>query len=97
MMAIAGIIGTGGAASYISRCLGESRNEQAAKTLATGGVVLSVIIGLVVTILGVIFLKPLVTLLGGLVPIRSRMHIPMYWFLSSVRYRLWATMLSDNF
>ncbi len=63
MMAIAGIIGTG-AASYISRCLGESRNEQAAKTLATG-VVLSVIIGLVVTILGVIFLKPLVTLLGA--------------------------------
>nr|WP_319474191.1 MATE family efflux transporter [uncultured Sphaerochaeta sp.] len=63
MMAIAGIIGTG-AASYISRCLGESRNEQAAKTLATG-VVLSVIIGLVVTILGVIFLKPLITLLGA--------------------------------
>lgn len=63
MMAIAGIIGTG-ASSYISRCLGEDRKEQAEKTLATG-VFLCLGIGIVVTALGIAFLKPLVSLLGS--------------------------------
>lgn len=63
MMAIAGIIGTG-AASYISRCLGEENKEQAEKTLATG-VFLCFLIGLTATLLGVAFLKPLVSLLGA--------------------------------
>ncbi len=63
MMAIAGIIGTG-ASSYISRCLGEDRKEQAEKTLATG-LAISFGIGLVVTVLGIAFIRPLVSLLGS--------------------------------
>jgi putative MATE family efflux protein len=62
-MALAGVIGTG-AASYISRALGEQRNEEADKTLTIGMAYL-VLIGLVVTLFGLIFLPELVALLGA--------------------------------
>mgnify|MGYP001344736635 FL=1 len=62
LMALAGIIGTG-AASYISRCLGEKNNEQADKTLSIGMGV-CIILALVVMISGIIFIKPLITILG---------------------------------
>lgn len=63
MMAISGIIGTG-AASYISRCLGEKSYMLAGKTLSTG---LSIVVGLsiIVTILGLIFCTPLMKALGA--------------------------------
>ena len=59
MMAIAGIIGTG-AASYISRCLGEENKEQAEKTLATG-VFLCFLNGLTAPLFGGAFIKPQVS------------------------------------
>ena len=63
MMAIAGIIGTG-ASSYISRSLGEKEYDRANKTLSTG---VAIIIGLgaFVTVLGLIFLAPLMRALGA--------------------------------
>ena len=63
MMALGGIIGTG-ASSYISRSLGEKKQEQADKTL-TIGLVLGIFLGVIVTISGIIFLKPLVSVLGA--------------------------------
>ena len=62
-MAIAGIVGTG-AASYISRCLGEDSHENASKTLSIG-IVLAVCLGLILAIFGVIFIDTIVKLLGA--------------------------------
>lgn len=63
MMAIAGIIGTG-AASYISRCLGKKDYDSANKTISTGiGIVVG--LGAIVTVLGMVFMSPLVTALGA--------------------------------
>ncbi len=63
MMAIAGIIGTG-ASSYISRSLGEKNYERANKTLSTG-VAIVIGLGVIVMVLGLIFLSPLMKALGA--------------------------------
>jgi multidrug efflux pump len=63
LMSLAGVVGTG-AASYISRCLGEKNNEQADKTL-TIGIGLCIMLGLVMMIAGILFIKPLITILGA--------------------------------
>ncbi len=63
MMSISGIIGTG-AASYISRCLGEQDYERAHKTLSTG-VAIVVGLGIIVTVLGLICITPLMRALGA--------------------------------
>ncbi|MEA4852904.1 MAG: MATE family efflux transporter [Christensenella sp.] len=63
MMAIASIIGTG-AASYISRCLGEKDYSQANRTLSTG-IAICVGLGIIITILGYVFLSPLMYALGS--------------------------------
>ncbi len=63
MMALGGMIGTG-ASSYISRCLGEKKQDQADKTL-TIGFFLCILLGAVVTVVGLLFLKPLVSVLGA--------------------------------
>ncbi len=62
-MGIASIIGTG-ASSYISRCLGKNDYKEASKT-TTIAVVLLLCISLVVSIFGIIFIKPLVSILGA--------------------------------
>lgn len=63
MMAIAGIIGTG-ASSYISRSIGENDFDRANKTLSTG---IAIILGLgaLVTVLGLVFLSPLMRAMGA--------------------------------
>ncbi len=63
MMAIAGIIGTG-ASSYISRSLGENDYDRANKTLSTG-LAIVVVLSALVTILGLVFLTPLMKALGA--------------------------------
>ena len=63
MMALAGIIGTG-AASYISRCLGEKNQEQADKTLAIS-IVICIVLGLFTMLAGILLLKPLISVLGA--------------------------------
>lgn len=63
MMAVAGIIGTG-ASSYISRSLGESDFDRANKTLSTG-IAIVVVLGALVTVLGLVFLSPLMQALGA--------------------------------
>lgn len=62
-MGIASIIGTG-ASSYISRCLGKNDYEEANKT-TTIAVALLAIASLIVTVVGLIFINPLVTTLGA--------------------------------
>lgn len=62
-MALATIVGTG-AASYISRCLGNKQPEQANKTL-TIGLAICIMLGTLVTLSGIAFLKPLITVLGA--------------------------------
>lgn len=63
MMAIATIVSTG-AASYISRCLGKKDNQSANKTLSTGTAICTGL-GVLVMAVGLIFLKPFITLLGA--------------------------------
>ena len=63
MMALGGMIGTG-ASSYISRSLGEKRQAQADKTL-TIGFFLCIFLGAIVTLVGLVFLKSLVSVLGA--------------------------------
>lgn len=63
LMAIATIISTG-AASYISRSLGKKDNATANKTLSTGFAICTGI-GVIVTIVGIVFLKPFITVLGA--------------------------------
>lgn len=62
-VAIASIVGNGGA-SYIARCIGADRRERAIQTL-TIGLELLLISGLLLTILGAIFIDPIVGLLGA--------------------------------
>ncbi len=63
MMAMATIVSTG-AASYISRCLGKKNDESANRTLSTGAAICTGL-GIIVMALGLIFLKPFITLLGA--------------------------------
>ncbi len=63
MMALGGMIGTG-ASSYISRSLGEKRQDLADKTLSIG-FVLCIILGALITAIGLLFLKPLISVLGA--------------------------------
>ncbi|MCR5596207.1 MAG: MATE family efflux transporter [Lachnospiraceae bacterium] len=53
-----------GSGNYISRMLGKKEIENA-KTMAAKGVILGLITGVVILILGIIFVKPLAFLLGG--------------------------------
>ena len=63
MMAIVTIVSTG-ASSYISRCLGQKDSQSANKTLSTG-IAISTGLGCLVMAVGLIFLKPFITLLGA--------------------------------
>lgn len=62
-VAIASIVGNGGAV-YIARCIGADRRDRAAHTL-TIGLELILFSGLVLTIIGSIFIDPIVTILGA--------------------------------
>ncbi len=62
-IAIAGIVGNGGA-SYIARCIGAEKREEAEHTL-TIGFELIVISGIVIALLGSVFINPIVTVLGA--------------------------------
>ena len=63
LMGMASIIGTG-ASSYISRCLGMNDYEQANKTTSISAGLL-LLISIVVSILGILFCKPIVMALGA--------------------------------
>lgn len=63
MVAIAGIVGNGGA-SYIARCIGAEKKEEAEHTL-TIGFELILISGVIIAILGLVFLNPIVNILGA--------------------------------
>jgi len=63
MMAIATIVSTG-AASYISRCLGNKDDESANRTLSTG-IAICTGLGILVMTAGLLFIKPFITLLGA--------------------------------
>lgn len=63
IMAFASMIGTGGAA-YASIKLGEKEDKDAEKIL-TNQYVLALIVGILVMVLGLIFIKPLLTLFGA--------------------------------
>lgn len=63
LMAIATIVSTG-AGSYISRCLGRRDHNAADRTLSTG-VAICTGMAILVMIIGLIFLKPLILLLGA--------------------------------
>ena len=58
LMAIASVIGTG-AASYISRSIGEGKLPRASQTLTTG-LVACVVMGCVVTLAGSLAIEPIV-------------------------------------
>ncbi|MCQ2548297.1 MAG: MATE family efflux transporter [Clostridia bacterium] len=62
LIAIAGIVGNGGA-SYIARCLGAKKMEEAEHTL-TIGFELIILSSIVITALGLLLIDPLVNLLG---------------------------------
>jgi len=53
-----------GGGSYVSRLLGERRKEEAEKVLATY-TVLSFIVGIVLSVIGIIFLEPILRILGA--------------------------------
>lgn len=63
MIAISGIVGNG-ASSYIARCLGKKDFDEANHTL-TIGFRMIVSISIVMTVLGLVFINPLVNLLGA--------------------------------
>lgn len=63
MMAVATIVSTG-AASYISRCLGKKDDKSANRTLSTG-IAICTGLAVIVMTLGLVFLKPFITLLGA--------------------------------
>ncbi len=63
MVAISGIVGNGGA-SYIARSIGAGKKEEADHTL-TMGFELIVISSAVLTVLGILFLDPIVRILGA--------------------------------
>ena len=63
MMAVTTIVSTG-AASYISRCLGKNDKEQANQTLSTG-IAICIGLGIVIMILGMVFLDSFIVMLGA--------------------------------
>ena len=63
IIAISGIVGNGGA-SYIARCIGANKNDEANHTL-TICFELLIISSIILTILGCIFINPIVKLLGA--------------------------------
>ncbi len=63
MIAISGIVGNGGA-SYIARCIGAGEKDEANHTL-TIGFEMIMISSVILTALGILFINPLVTLLGA--------------------------------
>lgn len=63
MVAIAGIVGNGGA-SYIARCIGANKEDEANHTL-TVCFEMIVISSVILTIIGLIFIDPIVTVLGA--------------------------------
>ena len=63
LMAIASVIGTG-AASYISRSIGEEKLQRASETLTTG-LIACMLMGLLVTIMSLFSLTPIVNCLGA--------------------------------
>lgn len=89
MMAISGIIGTG-ASSYISRCLGKLDYEKASKVLSSG-ITICFIIGVFVTIVGSIFITPIVNALGA-----NKAIFP-YAFDYSIVLIFGATIIMCNF
>lgn len=63
MIAVSGIAGNGGA-SYIARCIGADRKDEANHTLMIG-FELILTAGIVITAFGIIFIDPIVKLLGA--------------------------------
>lgn len=63
MIAISGIVGNGGA-SYIARCIGAERKEDADHTL-TIGFEMILYSGIVLSVLGILFINPIVRVLGA--------------------------------
>lgn len=63
MIAISGIVGNGGA-SYIARCIGAGKQEEAERTLSIGWGLI-VLSGAAMTLLGLALLNPIVRLLGA--------------------------------
>lgn len=63
MIAISGIVGNGGA-SYIARCMGAQDEEKARHTLTIGFEMIG-LFGILMTVLGLLFLRPIVTILGA--------------------------------
>lgn len=63
MIAVSNIVGTG-ASSLIARCLGAKNEERAERTLLCG-YELTLLNSVLITVLGLIFLQPLVRLLGA--------------------------------
>ena len=62
-VAIAGIVGNGGA-SYIARCIGAGRKDTAEHTLMIGFEMI-LISGVVLAVVGMLFINPIVNLLGA--------------------------------
>ena len=69
-----------GAASYISRSLGEKNKNQADKTASTV-LMISIIISITVTIFSLIFLEPILTLVGATDTVMSAAHDYMKWIV----------------
>ncbi|WMJ86971.1 MATE family efflux transporter [Anaerocolumna sp. MB42-C2] len=63
LMALSGIIGTG-ASSYISRCMGKSDYNKASKVLSSG-ITICISLGILCSIIGSIFISPIVHALGA--------------------------------
>lgn len=63
LIAISGIVGNGGA-SYIARCIGADNREEANQTLSIG-FALTGISGVAMSVIGLLFLNPIVSLLGA--------------------------------
>lgn len=89
MMAVSGIIGTG-ASSYISRCLGRSDFDKAGKVLSTG-IAICFCLGILTTLLGCIFINPIVKALGS-----NSMTAPFVLGYSMILF-LGATVIMCNF
>lgn len=79
MMALASIISTG-AASYISRNLGKKDYETANKTLSTGYAI-TIGLGIILTAVGLVSLKPFIQLLGA-----SEAVYPYAWMYSLILF-----------
>lgn len=88
MMAISGIIGTG-ASSYISRCMGKSDYEKASKVLSSG-ITICFCIGIVFTIIGSIFITPIVNALAYLI-----FHSSTRCHFTRKLYTAWAYVVTS--